>query len=405
MAEKKETKKLRDTDAEQLLKQKVSGSEAERLLKQKLAVIRVTHMLEERGLLVRTWGSVSRRSDRDHFIITPSGIAYRDLRPERSVRVNLKRLSYRGRIAPSSEMAMHAAIYQLRGEDAGFVIHTHQPYASCASALGETLIDLPHNTPDMMEDITALPVVPYAPPGTKALAEQVSDTITRNPYCQGVLLSHHGLLCWGRNEKQARSRAESIEILCYSYLSDACKTTLQYGIQERFSSERTGEEDIRYLDPETPERIRIIHRYIYAKRPDVNAVIHTVSEAELIVSRRYQVVYPLFDDFAQIVGAEVRIFGNERESNGDALNVGKNVNVVFSPGDGAFCLGENRLEAEACALIVNKDCIAQIAQTRNGKEQALPYRHCVRANRQYKKDYSTLLDRYANREETTASLE
>ncbi|MBQ6734182.1 MAG: class II aldolase/adducin family protein [Lachnospiraceae bacterium] len=400
MAEKKETKKLRESDAEQLLKQKVSGSEAERLLKQKVAVIRVTHMLAERGLLVRTWGSVSRRSDRDHFIITPSGIAYQDLKPERIVRVNLKRLSYRGKLAPSSEMAMHAAIYQLRGEDAGFVIHTHQPYASCVSALGEEEIFHPHEQLEKMEEITSLPVVPYAPPGTKALAEQVSDTISRNPYCQGVLLSHHGLVCWGRNEKQARTRAESIEILCYSYLADACLTSLQYGIREKFSSERGEEEDeIRYLDPETPERIREIHRYIYAKRPDVNAIIHTASEAEKIVSRRYQVLYPLFDDFAQIIGPEVRIFGNERESNGAALNVKKNVNVVFTPGDGAFCLGENRREAEAAALIVNKDCIAQIAQTRNGKDQALPYRHCVRMNRQYKKDYSALMERYALREE------
>ena len=372
--------------------------DADRLLKQRLAVIRVAHSISERGLIVRTWGSVSRRSDRDHFIITPSGVYFNDLTPDRIIRVNLKKLSYKGKLKPSSEMAIHAAIYQVRGEDAGFIIHTHQPYASCASVLGEAEIYLPHDKMDNADAIVRVPVVPYAEPGTKVIAEQVSDVISRNPYCQGLLLENHGVVCWGRNERQARARAESIEILCYTYLSELGRTNLQYGIQEHFSSERDGE-DIRYLDELTPERIRAMHRRIYAARPDVNCIIQIDSEAERIVSRRFVELETLFDDFAQIVGPEtVRIPGNEREALADTILIRKRMNVVFSPDDGAFCLGADRTEAEACALIVNKECIAQVAVTRYGKGHALSRRQCAKSHKKYR-DYSVLAAKYALRGE------
>ena len=369
----------------------------ERLLRQKNAVIRMSRMLSERGLLVRTWGNVSRRSDKDHFVITPSGIRYDDLTTNRIVRVNLKKLSYRGKIKPSSEMAVHAAIYQMR-EDAGFVIHTHQPYASCVSVLGESEIALPSElVPPGEGMITHLPVASYARPGTKELAEHVAAAIERFPDCGGVILENHGVVCWGRNERLTRARAESIEILCYTYLADVCHTAIQYGVQERFSSERTGAE-IRFDDPQTPERVKRLHRLIYAGRPDVNCIVHADSEAERIVSERFTELRPLFDDFAQIAGYGIKIPGNARENTGEGvLDIRKQSNVVFHPGDGAFCLGKTRDDALCCAKIVDKACIAQIALTRLGKGHYLPLSHCKKVNRIYKNDYERLALKYASK--------
>lgn len=378
----------------------------DRLLRQKNAVIRMSRMLSDRGLLVRTFGNVSRRSDKDHFIITPSGIRYEDLTTKRIVRVNLKKLTYRGKIRPSSEMAVHAAIYQMR-EDAGFIIHTHQPYASCVSVLGDREIELPHEMiPGGEDTITHLPVAPYARPGSKELAEHVADTIERFPDCKGVILENHGVVCWGRNERVTRARAESVEILCYTYLADVCHTAIQYGVQERFSSERLQGAEILYADPQTPERVKRFHRMIYAARPDVNSIVHAASEAEIIVSERFTELRPLFDDFAQIAGYGIRIPGNARENTGEGvLDIRKQSNVVFHPGDGAFCLGKTREDALSCAKIVDKACIAQIALTRLGKGHYLPLSHCKKVNRIYKKDYERLAMKYASKSSTGTGRE
>ena len=45
--------------------------------------------LLETGLVARTWGNVSSRLDKDHFLITPSGLDYHKTRPQDIARVEL----------------------------------------------------------------------------------------------------------------------------------------------------------------------------------------------------------------------------------------------------------------------------------------------------------------------------
>ena len=86
----------------------------EDLLKAKEEIISVGRQLHDKGLLVRTWGNISSRIDESHFLITPSGIRYEDLTPERIVTVNMQDLSFEGKTVPSSEKAVHAVCYQER---------------------------------------------------------------------------------------------------------------------------------------------------------------------------------------------------------------------------------------------------------------------------------------------------
>lgn len=72
--------------------------------------------LEEQGLLLRSWGSVSARLNEQEMIITPTGIAYKDLTPDKMVKVNVHTLSFSGSRRPSSEVQIHASIYR---EDRG----------------------------------------------------------------------------------------------------------------------------------------------------------------------------------------------------------------------------------------------------------------------------------------------
>ena len=106
-------------------------------------IIQAGRKLLESGLVSRTWGNISARVSSTHFIITPSGLSYETLQPEQLVKVRIDDCSYEGKIKPSSEKGIHAAAYRLR-PDVGFVIHTHQDYASVLGVSGRDLANLNH---------------------------------------------------------------------------------------------------------------------------------------------------------------------------------------------------------------------------------------------------------------------
>ncbi len=87
------------------------------------------------GLIARTWGNISARISDSEFVVTPSGMAYDSLEPEDLAVVNIYDGSWVGSVKPSSEKGVHQAVYRQR-PDAGFVLHTHQDYATALSVLG-----------------------------------------------------------------------------------------------------------------------------------------------------------------------------------------------------------------------------------------------------------------------------
>lgn len=162
-------------------------------------VIEAGHKLTEKKLIARTWGNISARISEREFIITPSGIAYDVLKPENLVKVTIADLSYEGELKPSSEKGVHAAAYELRPE-AGFVIHTHQTYASAICAAGE--------------DTPFAPCAAYGLPGTKKLKENTAASIERNPDCKTFLMARHGALCIGTDFEEAFALADELEEKC-----------------------------------------------------------------------------------------------------------------------------------------------------------------------------------------------
>ena len=352
-------------------------------------IIDVSKELHEIGLLVRTWGNISCRADEDHFLITPSGIRYEDLTPQMIVKVNLNDMSYEGDYKPSSEKLVHAAAYKAR-KDARFIIHTHQVFASCAGSLGIRKVFSYFED----EDVT-VPVAAYALPGTWQLADNVSRTLHKYKNINGIIMANHGTLCLGGNSKEALFEAEMMETACNNFLEDVCKMNMTYGVEEMFSSHLT-KDGIVYDIPDTPERVKAIHKQIYDRRPDVKYVIHNKSEAVMMVSRRANHMKPLLDDFAQLIGVSVKIPNNEGEI---YHNIKKNVNVVFSPNDGAYCFGGSRDDAEAVAMVLDKGCIAYVAAMRNGEGHYLSWFDCIKMNRNYRKNYSKLADIVEHEEE------
>ena len=354
----------------------------EELLEARKHIIEVSRELHEIGLLVRTWGNISSRVDEDSFLITPSGIRYEDLTPEMIVRVKISDLSYEGEYKPSSESKVHAACYKVR-KDCGFIVHTHQVYASCAGTLGLKKIKTYIDDTDMV-----IPVAAYALPGTDKLAQNVALRFKKYSDSNSLIMANHGTVCLGANSAEAIYETKVLETACNNFLMDICKTDMPHGVEVGFNS-YIEDGKIVYENADTPGRVKFVHEHIYAKRPDIKYIVHNRSEAVMTVSRRANNMRPLLDDFAQLIGTGLKIPANQEDV---VHNIRKNANVVFVPGDGAYCLGPSEDDAMAVAMVLDKGCIAYTAVLRHGEGHYLSTFDCIKMNRHYRKSYSKLAD-------------
>jgi L-fuculose-phosphate aldolase len=171
--------------------------------------------LHREDLVARTWGNLSLRVNEDLFVITPSGIVYEQMRPEQIVPVKLRDLSYTGKLKPSSEKAMHAAIYGDRPEICA-VIHTHQSAASSVAAARKDIRDIPIKVREVLG--TAVRTAAYALPGTRKLAKA---TVRALQGSNAALLANHGAVCVGKDMTDAFKVCTELERLCQAFVESA----------------------------------------------------------------------------------------------------------------------------------------------------------------------------------------
>jgi len=352
----------------------------------KKEIIKTGLELLEKGLIVRTWGNISCRVDKYHFLITPSGIKYEDLTPDNIVLVDLKDLTYEGDIKPSSEFKVHAACYRAR-KDIRFIVHTHQVYATVAGALGKKEIRTEYN-----DERYIIPCAVYGYPGSDKLAENVKQTVSKYSQSEAIIMANHGAVCFGKNSSEAIAASEKLEIACNNYLIDVCKIDMGHGLDEGYSS-HLEDGKIVFDIKDVPVRVKNIHKEIYAKRPDVKYIIHNKSDAVLTISRRVNQMRPLLDDFAQLIGVKVKIPVNDHGRDGNNIIVKKRVNAVFVLNDGAYCLGRTYDDAQAVSIVLDKGCLAHLAVLRYGEGHFLSTIDCIRMNRFYRNSYSKLADK------------
>lgn len=159
-------------------------------------IIDAGRALVENRLAARTWGNISARISENEFLITPSGRAYDSLKPGDLVKVRISDLACEEGKKPSSEKGIHALIYKAHSK-AGFVLHTHQCYASAISVTGE--------------DQSFAPCAAYGLPGTGDLMLAVLDAVKANPRSKVFLMKNHGALCYGDNYEEALENALELE--------------------------------------------------------------------------------------------------------------------------------------------------------------------------------------------------
>ena len=162
--------------------------------------------LYENGLVKGTSGNISAKiPDADSFLIKPSGARMKDLKPEELVLVDLQGNKIRGKRNVSLETPIHAAIYRAR-KDVQAVVHTHAPTAT-AFGIARTEI-LPLQVEVFMFLPNGVPVVPFEPPGSEALAEAVQKRMVKY---DAVILENHGIVTVGSTIEAACNLNEMVE--------------------------------------------------------------------------------------------------------------------------------------------------------------------------------------------------
>ena len=405
-------------------------------------VIQAGKKLIDQGLIARTWGNVSCRISTGQFAVTPSGRSYETLTPEEIVIVNLEDGSYEGDVEPSSEKVVHAEVYRKRA-DVNFIIHTHQPYASAVSPLG---VDLEVSDPAAAELVgSQVMSIPYALPGSKKLRKNVSEMVAHSTG-KAYLMVSHGALCLGGSSDEAFKVAACLERICADFINQCYLelsgretfnpqelrdyfVVMQSGARagagedkpvRLYSSERAGDGFILYLkssaespfppgtgktvnislkkaalslDQEEIKAAAFFHRAIYRSYKDTRAIFHTLAPDVLAVSRTGRTLYPLLDDFAQLIGTSVRpaAAGSAELDGSAAENIARKMkgrSAVLLEGSGAICCGPTKSDAVAAAMIMDKNCKAVIASALSGRGRPINPLECMLMRFVYLKKYS-----------------
>jgi L-fuculose-phosphate aldolase len=166
------------------------------------------------GLIVGSAGNVSHRTTDgpgDGMIITPSGCSAASLAPECLVAMTLQG-AVQGDIAPSSEWAMHAAIY-LAYPKARCIVHTHADACTALACLNEGLPAFHYMVAGFGGDDVRC--APYATFGTPELAQLAVMALDGRTAC---LLANHGMIVHAASADQALTDATVLETLCRQYL-------------------------------------------------------------------------------------------------------------------------------------------------------------------------------------------
>jgi len=188
-------------------------------------LITVCRRLGDLKLVGAGEGNVSIRLGPRRVLATPSGTNKALLQPHELITTDPEGEKIAGRRSPSSELALHLALYRAR-TDVMAVVHAHPP-----TAIALTLAGIELTAPLLPEVVTALgdgiPTAPYATPSTPELALGVAQTLACHDTC---LMERHGAVAVGRTVFEACDRMETVErvaqVVLRAYLLGAKLTPL-----------------------------------------------------------------------------------------------------------------------------------------------------------------------------------
>src|SRR5688572_13633882 len=141
------------------------------------AIREVCRRLHARNLIAAADGNVSVRLDDGTVAMTPTGLNKGFLTPGSLARVTLDNRVLHGN--PSGERLMHLEVYR-RCPEARAVVHAHPPTAVAWSVARPDLTELPSDClSEIILAVGAIPIVPYARPGTQDMGTVLSNFLPR----------------------------------------------------------------------------------------------------------------------------------------------------------------------------------------------------------------------------------
>ncbi len=169
------------------------------------ALVRAGRRLDAKGHIAGAEGNLSARVATNGVLVTPSGRCKADLAPADLIAMSVDGTRPARSAKPSTEIAMHVAIYRAR-PDVRAVVHAH-PVAATAFAVARKPI--PAGTlAEVAGVVGPTPVVTYRTPGSRALGRAVAAALgTANV----ALLASHGAVAVGPTIDVALQRMESLE--------------------------------------------------------------------------------------------------------------------------------------------------------------------------------------------------
>jgi ribulose-5-phosphate 4-epimerase/fuculose-1-phosphate aldolase len=181
-------------------------------------VVQAAQQLLAKGFLSATGGNLSVRIiGQDAFAITPSNYDYAKMLPEDICVLDAQLNPLEGTRKPSVESAMHAAIYQVRG-DVNAVIHTHQVYPSTLAIINAPI-------PALFDEQVrflgrSVDIIPYAPSGTGMLKNAIAKRIGNHH--NAYMMANHGALVFGHDLERALHNVDVLEKCALAYLLAIC---------------------------------------------------------------------------------------------------------------------------------------------------------------------------------------
>lgn len=170
-------------------------------------VAAAARQLAEAGLLVGTAGNVSAR-DGDLVAVTGTGVVLGSCTADDVTVVSLAGGAVvEGRLAPTSELALHLGVYDDSPHVAA-AVHTHAPFATAVACVLDELPVLHYQQLALGGEVR---VASYATFGTDELAASVRTALQGRG---AALMANHGSVAVGGTLEKAVENAVLLEWLC-----------------------------------------------------------------------------------------------------------------------------------------------------------------------------------------------
>jgi len=168
-------------------------------------IVQVGKLIYQKGWVAANDGNISVRLDENHILCTCTGISKGMMTVDDLIVCDLGGNKLAGIRERTSEIAMHLMIYRARA-DVFSVVHAHPPVATGFAVAGKPLnLAL---LPEVVIGLGCVPLADYGTPGTPALSDGMRPYV---PKYDAILLSNHGLVCYGEDVYKAFFKMETVE--------------------------------------------------------------------------------------------------------------------------------------------------------------------------------------------------